>query len=196
VVAKILISEMDGTPKQICFGDHAGDFSPTAANDLRKTTDGTQETDAQMAVASLANGSYIQTAKVDLGANWAREYEVRAAMEFAATPTAGNACLMWWAPSQSSTAATANPGNVSGSAASYAGYSSNAAASVKHLGNPIGRFITTAQATTTVQVAVCGRFRPAHRYGSLVFYNGSGAAIHSDDVECHIVLDPIVDESQ
>src|SRR5688572_1765944 len=41
--SKQLITEMDGTPKQIVFADHAGDFNPTAANDLRKTTDGTHE---------------------------------------------------------------------------------------------------------------------------------------------------------
>jgi len=195
MVAKLLVQEMDGTPKQIVFADHAGDFSPTAANDLRITTDGTKETDVQMALTGLANGSYYQSAKFDFGENRADEYVARLAVEIAATPTAGNTIDVWLAPSHSGTAATGNAGGVSGSAGSYAGYSSNAAASVKQL-QYIGSFTVTAQATATVQIAEGFRFSPRERYGSLVLLNGSGAAFHSDDVEINLVLDPVIPESQ
>lgn len=191
---KILVSEMDGTPKQIVFGDHSGDFSPTAANDLRDATAGNRTT-CQLAIASVADGAARQSTKVDLGATYADEYHVRAAIEFAATPTAGDVVELYWAPSQSSTAGTANPGNVSGADSAYSGYSSNLAASVKQL-EFIGHFVCTAQATATVQVAEIGKFRPPQRYGSLVVKNESGAAIHSDDVECHVVFNPILPELQ
>jgi hypothetical protein len=189
--SKQLYTEMDGTPEQICFADHAGDFSPTAANDLRFGT----PTSGQFAIAGLASGSYWQSAKVDLGENRALSYKVKAALEFAATPTAGYTCDFWWVPSSSGTAGTANAAGASGSSASYTGYSSNAAASVKQ---PvyIGSFTCTAQVTATVQVAEIGILDPDDRYGSLIMLNGSGAAIHSDDVECHVVLSPKIPESQ
>lgn len=195
MVAKLLVQEMDGTPKQIVFGNHAGDFSPTAANDLRISNDGSKEHDVEMAMTGLANGSYFQSAKFDFGENRAEAYNVRGAIEWAATPTAGNTVDMWLAPSHSGTAGTGNAGGVSGANGAYTGYSSNAAASVKQL-QWIGSFIATAQATGTIQVIEGFKFRPRERYGSLVLLNGGGSAFHSDDVEIHIVFDPDVPESQ
>jgi len=192
---KILVQEIDGTPKQIVFGDHAGDFSPTAANDLRKTTDGSQELDVQLSLASVANAAARQSTKVDLGENRAQAYHVRAALEMAATPTAGNTIELYWSSSQSSTAGNGNPASVTGSDSAYSGYSSNLTASVRQL-ILIGVFVCTAQATSTIQVAEVGLFSPPERYGSLVVVNNSGAAFHSDDVECHVVLDPILPEVQ
>ena len=85
---KVLIQELDGTPAQITFADFAGDFSPTAANDLRHAS--ATDTEAQLSLASVADGAARQSAKVDLGENRAPEYQVRAAFEMAATPTAGS----------------------------------------------------------------------------------------------------------
>lgn len=194
-MAKILITQQDGIPKQIVFADHATDFSPTAANDLRLTTDGSNELDVQLSFASLADGAAQQSAKFDLGTDYAKAYRIRCAFELAATPTAGEQIELYFGESQSGTAATANPANLTGSDAAYAGYSSNLAASVAQL-NLAGIFICTAQATATVQVGLAGIWYPTNRYGMLVVKNESGAAFHSDDVECHIVLDPVVDEGQ
>lgn len=192
---KLLVTQMDGTPKQIVFADHAGDFFPTAANDLRQTTDGTQETDVQLSMASVADGAARQAAKFDLGENWAKAYRIRCAFEFAATPTAGEKVELYFGESVSGTAGAGNPANLSGTDAAYTGYSSNLADSVGQL-NMAGLFICTAQATTTVQVGPAGIWYPTNRYGLLVVKNEAGAAYHSDDVETHIVLDPIVDEVQ
>lgn len=192
---KILVQAMDGTPRQIVFADHGGDFSPTAANDLRVTTDGTFETDVELDLTGVADNAFRQSAKFDLGENRAERYAVRAALEYAATPTAGTASRVYIGWSQSGTAGTANPANLTGSDAAYSGYSSNGAASVLQL-DLVGVLVNTAQATATVQVLHGGEFTARGRYGCLVFENDSGAAIHSDDVECHIVLDPIVPEIQ
>lgn len=189
---KLLLTPNDGTPDQIVFCDAAGDFSPTAANDLRDATAGFRTT-CQLSLASVLDAAYRQSAKVDLGAKWAKAYMVRAALEFAAGLAAGDTCYLWWNPSQSSTAANGNNGGCSGSDAAYTGYSSNAADSVFHL-EPIGSFRMTAQATATIQVGVVGILCPAHRYGSLVFQAGDD--MHSDDVEIHIVFDPIIEELQ
>jgi hypothetical protein len=199
---KVLVQAIDGTPKQICFADHATDFAPAAANDLRVTTDGSQETDAQLLLENVAsvtgtatNTGARQSAKVDLGTDRARCYAVKAAFELAATPTAGNVIELWWAPSSSSTAANRNPGAVSGSDAAYTGYSNNCDVSLVQLVY-IGDFVCTAQATGTVQVAEVGLLFPRERWGSLVVRNKSGAAFHSDSVECNVVFDPIVEEVQ
>jgi hypothetical protein len=191
MVSKILVSEQDGTPKQISFADHAGDFSAAAGTSLEFGT----PTDCQISLASVADGAARQSAKVDLGAERAQVYKVRAAFEMAATPTTGEVIELYWAPSSSSTAGNGNAGNTTGADAAYAGYSANLGASVKQL-DFIGVFVCTVQTTTTVQVAEIGSFIPSERYGSLVVKNESGAAFHSDDVECHVVFDPIVPESQ
>ena len=192
---KILLTEMDGTPKQIVFADHANDFSPTAANDLRLSTSGNRE-DVEMQLASVADTAGRQSDKADLGTDRAMTYQVTAAIEFASSGlTAGEVVEFYWAPSFSSTAATANPGGVSGSNSAYAGYSSNLIDSVKQL-DFIGYMSVTGQATTTVQIASIGILAPAERYGTLVVKNESGASLHSDDVEMHVVFDPIVNEIQ
>lgn len=186
---------MDGTPEQIVLADHATDFSPTAANDLRITSDGSFELDVQLDLTSLADGSARQSAKWDFGSKWCQQYLVRAAFELAATPTAGDLIELYFAWSQSSTAGTANPGSLSGSDAAYTGYSTNLAAAVKHLVGPYP-FICTADATTTVQVGIVGTIYPKGRYGLCVVKNESNAAFHSDAVEHHIVIDPVIPELQ
>lgn len=175
----------------IVFADHAGDFSPASGSSLEHGT----PVDVQMSLAGVANGAARQTAKVDLGANRYPAYRAFGAFELAATPTAGSVIELWWAPSPSATAGNANPGGVSGSDAAYTGYSSNLDASIQQL-TKIGDFVCTAQATGTVQVGRCGLLVPAFRYGTLVVYNRSGADFHSDDVEIHIILEPVAPQIQ
>lgn len=187
---KILTTEMDGTPEQISFADHAGDFSPNVLSNLQFST----PTTCQISLASVADTAARQSAKVDLGANRAQAYKVRAAFELNA-PTAGDVIELYWAPSPSVTGTYANAANVVGSDSAYAGYSSNLAASVRQL-DFIGNFVCTAQVTGTVQVAEISMFIPTERYGSLIVKNESNSAFASDDVEIHVVFDPIVPEVQ
>lgn len=146
--------------------------------------------DGAITLVSLANGSYREGAKIDLGATRAQIYAVYADIEFAATPTAGSTVALWANPSSSATAATDNRGGCSGTDAAYTGYSSNAAASVLQLPF-IGNGVTTAQATTTVQKMFVGYYAPPERYVSLIFLNGSGAAVHSSDANCKITITPV-----
>jgi hypothetical protein len=190
----LLIRQQNGTPKSIVFADHAGDFNPAAANDLRDATSDNR-TNVQMANTGLANGAARQSTKADLGALFAQAYAARGAIEFAATPTTGKIIQVFWAPSQASTAANANAGGISGADGAYTGYSSNLEESSLQL-EYIGSFVVTVQVTTVVQIAEIGVFSPTQRYGSLVLKNECGAAFHSDDVEIHIVLDPVVPQVQ
>lgn len=192
MASKFLLDEMDGTPAQICFADFAGDFSPTI--DLRHAS--ATDVECQLSLASVAaTPAARQSAKVDLGALRATAYKVRCAFEIAATPTAGRVISLYWNPSQHATAGTANNGNCSGTDAAYTGYSSNLAASLPHL-DFIGNFVVTAQAAGTVQIGVAGILVPAERYGSLVVVNDSGAALDSDDIQMHVVFDPLYIEGQ
>lgn len=175
---------------QIIFRD-VTDYNPAAANKLEVGS----PTYVQLDLTSVANNAARQSAKADLGANRPPAFDVIAAMEIAATPAAGNVISMYWAPSPISTAANGNPGGVSGSDAAYSGYLSNLDASIPQL-QFIGDFVCTAQATGTIQVARVGLLIPKYRYGSLIVYNKSGAALHSDAVEMHVVFEPQLPQIQ
>lgn len=167
-----------------------------AVTDVYRQQIGTTKTwkssggDGAMTPTSLANGSYYQGAKIDMGATAGQAYAVYVDAEIAATPTAGNTIDVWWNPSSSGTAGTDNMGGCSGTDAAYTGYSSNAAASVKQL-VPIGALTVTAQATSTVQKGFVGYLVLPQRYGSPVILNGSGAALHSTITNFQVRLVPI-----
>lgn len=146
--------------------------------------------DAAITLASLANGSYRQSAKIDLGATFPEEYRVSASLEFGATPTSGARCDVYWVPSSDADAGDDNAAAASGTNASYTGYSSNPAAAVLQAVF-LGSFVCTAQATGTVQRGEIASFYPKSRYGSIIYFNNSGAAMHStNDNQC-ITFTPI-----
>lgn len=154
--------------------------------------------DGALTLASLANGSYRQGAKVDLAGaagTFARQWAVFLDTEHAATPTAGATCDVWMAPSSSATAGTDNGGNVSGTDAAYSGYSSDAANSVPQL-QFVGSLFMAARATTTVQKGFVGIFEPVQRYVSPVILNNAGSAFHSSDSNCQLRLVPIEDTAE
>lgn len=178
---------------QLSFADHGGDFSPTAGTTLETGT----PTDVDMATTDLADGSAVNSDKVDLGATRAAQYSVDAAFELAATPTAGEPIELYWSPSPISAAGNGNPGKPDGVDGAYTGDGAGSVAESVLQMQLIGFFISTDLPTATgVQVAHVGVFTPAHRYGQLVVVNNAGAAFHSDDVECHVVMTPIIDEVQ
>lgn len=194
--SKLLIKEIDGVPKQIIFADHAGDFGPIAANDLRVTTDGSKESDVQLSLAALANNAFRQSNKVDLGSKRAELYKIRAAIEIAATPTAQMSIEFYWAPSHSSVAENGNAGAIVGIDSLYTGYSSDQDVAIKQL-DLIGAMQVAARATPIIQIGeVTMLFAPTTRYGTLVVCNRTGAAFHIDDVEMQIAFDPIIPEMQ
>jgi hypothetical protein len=143
--------------------------------------------DAAITLASL--GSSRQSAKLDLGATIAPAIAVKADFEFAATPTAGASVDLYWSPSSSATAGTDNAGGASGTDSAYTGYGTLAASLPQLLF--IGSFMTTANATSTVQKAHISIFRPPNRYGSLIVVNNSGAAFHSSDTNCNVTFTPL-----
>lgn len=146
--------------------------------------------DATITLTSLANGSYRESTKLDLGATFAQAYAVYLDIEIAATPVAGNTIDIWANPSSSSTAATDNRGGTTGTDRAYTGYSSNAAASVRQL-QFLGSAVCTTQTTSTVQKMFVGIWCPTQRYNSFVVLNGSGAALHSSATQMVITITPL-----
>lgn len=168
---------------QIVLADST-DYSPTAANNLGTRTD-------QIDLTSVANAAARQSEKVDLGASRAFGYNVMAVLEFAVAPGDGVFVDFYWAPSNSGTAGTNNPGGVSGTDSAYTGTTSaSIEESVLQL-SYIGSFSCSNEATTTVQLAQVGTFAPQERYGSLVVFNNSGQSLVSDAVEMAVSITPL-----
>lgn len=190
---KLLVQEQDGTPAQITFANFAGDFSPTAGNDLRVAAD----VEVELVLLNLADAAAAQSAKANLGENRAEEYAVRACVEMqVAAADAGGTVELYWSPSSSSTAATGNAGACSGAAAAYTGYSADLADAVKQLVF-IGVATLTDDAVDSIQTCEVGILRPTQRYGSLVVKNECGQTIcDTDDIETHVTLDPVIPELQ
>lgn len=168
----------------IVWADIGGDFgdSPIAGT-------------VQITLAALANAAARQGVKVDLGATRAARYDVTFRPELDVAPASGAVMSLWWAPSPSGTAGTANPGGVSGADAAYTGTAGDSIAdSVKQL-QLIGVLVCTSDLATVVQQQTF-TFFPASRYGSIVVFNESGQALEGDDIEMSIIMMPVIDEVQ
>lgn len=149
----------------------------------------------QIDLTSVASTAARQSTKADLGATRAAVFAVTAAIEFDVAPSSGNVVSIWWAASPSGTAATANPGGVSGSDAAYTGTAGDSLAdSVLQL-TLVGNLVCTSDVATVVEFQTF-YFSPEHRYGSVVVYNEADQALEGDAVEMGIAFTPIIDESQ
>lgn len=175
---------------QISFADHtSGDFNPSAANDLQQGT----PTEVELELASVGDDAARESDQVDLGEKRARSYSVMAAIEWSTAPDTGEAVEFYWAASPDSTAANGNPGYVTGSEGAYSGGVATLDEGLDQL-EFIGVLKCSADATTQIQHI--GTFTPPERYGTLVVVNRSGQSFDTDDIQSHVVFNPIVDEIQ
>ena len=149
----------------------------------------------QLDLTSVAASAARQSAKADLGATRAAVFAVTVAIEFDVAPTSGNVVSVWFAPSPSATAATANPGGASGSDAAYTGTTGDSLAdSILQL-TLIGNLVCTSDVATVVEFQTF-YFSPEHRYGSVIIYNEADQAFEGDAIEMGVAFTPIIDESQ
>jgi hypothetical protein len=173
---------------QLSFADHAGDFSPDVSRSLEIGV----PTDVQMSVAGRADNTAQQSDKFDLGINRAPRYSVMSSMEFFANPTSGERLDYYVGWSPVSTGALGNPTGVSGSDAQFTGAPLTLDESLGQL-DYVGAMILGAY--TGVQTSHIGTIVPKERYGTLVVVNRSGTTLaNTDDIECHTVFTPIVDD--
>jgi len=172
----------------------SGSLSPAdAATNL---TIGTP-TDVTLTLSALADGAGRQSAKADLGAARARAYAVLASIDFTGeTPTTGERVDFYWAPSTSSTQAN---GNVAGNSGGDAAAPDGALGSIT-LAEFLKQCIYIGSLIVhdggVVQNGFVGVFSPPTQYGQMVVVNESGDALEADNVESHVVMNPIVDEVQ
>ena len=149
----------------------------------------------QIDLTSLANGAARQGVKVDLGALRATRQDATLRIELDVAAASGATVSLWWAPSPSGTAGTANPGGVSGTDAAYTGTAGDSLAdSIQQL-QWVGALVCTSDADTVIQQQTFS-FAPLSRYGSPVVYNTSGQAFEGDAVEMSIIFTPVIDEVQ
>lgn len=149
----------------------------------------------QIDLTSLASTAARQGVKVDLGALRAARYDVTLRPEFDVAPVSGRVVSLWWAPSESPTAGTANPGGVSGADAAYTGTAGDSLAdSIRQL-QLIGVLVATSDAATVVNQETF-RFFPSCRYGSPVVWNETDQAFEGDADEMSIIFTPVIDEVQ
>lgn len=177
---------------QLLFADHATDFGAAPATAGNSLIIGTP-TDVQIDLTGLAaSGGARHSAKTgDLGATRARSFRVDACLEFEAAPTDAGIVAFYWAGSPSSTAATGNPGGVTGSDAAYT-ETTGTLGQLQLIGAMTVR-------NDVINIGYVGTFIPEHRYGSLVVLNNADAALRSTATamdETHITITPIIDEIQ
>lgn len=175
---------------QICFADHAIDFTGgTAKTSLEQGT----PTDVQLDLTSLGDDTGRESAKVDLGLNRAPRYSVMAAIESGITPmTAGERIDFYWAASPDSVATDGNPGQIDGAdaaAPSGVGTLDELLTQCIFIGSLI-----VENTASTVQVGTVGILVAPERYGILIVVNRSGAALEANANEHHVVFNPIVDD--
>lgn len=172
-----------GTP--IVWADVDGDFgdSPIPGTD-------------QITLAGIVDDQAREGVKVDLGDPRAEVYEVILRIEFATAPGNSSLVKLYFAPSPSVVAGTANPGGVSGTDGAYTGTPGSAILqAVKQL-DYVGSLVCTADAQPVVQQQTW-KYSPAAQYISPVVINNSGGpAFYSDDVEMSIILIPLPVELQ
>lgn len=175
---------------QLSFADHAGDFLPTAANDLEQGT----PTNVQLQYTGVVDGAFVNSTKADFGVNRAAQFSVMSVIEWGSAPVAGVTVNYWWAPSPDSVNANGNPGGVDGVDGAYVGYGAAAVDADEARGQLlyIGSLVATAD--SGIQVAYIGTFSPPERFGCLIIKNASGVTFFTDDVEMHTVVTPIIDD--
>jgi hypothetical protein len=172
-----------GTP--IILGNSAAHApGATAANNLGAITD-------EISMASVADGAARQSDQFDFTLERPPLHSISAALEIGETPTAGKTIEFWLAYSPHATPGQAAPGNTTGVDSAWSGYGANVD-EAKHHFERIGVFICSSDATGTVQVSMAfGFFVPKMRYASLIMVNKSGAAMHSDNIEMSVLLNPV-----
>ena len=149
----------------------------------------------QLSLAALADGAARQGAKADLGNPRPNKYAVTMRLEYDVAPADDTAAYLYWAPSLSGTAATANPAGTTGSDAAYTGTAGSTLAESLQQLIIIGVLPLTNDADTIIQQKTFW-FAPPTRYGMPVVYNAGGQALEGDDVEMSITFTPEDDEVQ
>lgn len=138
---------------------------------------GTRDVELDLTSLSALTG-YRMSASIDFTVNRDQLYVVQMAVEMATDPTAGETLDLYMAFSADNSNWS---GGVTGSDASYSGYSGGTAANgVRNMLYLGSLFLDALNDTDDVQIDMnLGYFVPPERYGVVVVHNNSSAALHS-----------------
>ena len=187
-----LVKDASATFLQLLFADHGTDFGAAPATAANSLIIGTP-LDVQVVLTNVAaSGGARHSAKTDLGGSpYPPAYKIMACLEFETAPADGGKAYFYWAPSPNSTAATGNPGGITGSDAAYTDTTGNLG-QLQYIGPLSLR-------NNVINIGYVGTFQPKHRYGSLLIVNQGSAGLRTSATamdETHIVMTPIIPELQ
>ena len=143
----------------------------------------------QIDLTGLTDTSARQCAKVDLVVSAAlmpTRFDVDMSLEFATVPGDDKSVDLYVGFSHHATAATGNPGGLSGVDAAYAGTTGGTLTEGLLQLIHLGRFHPQNDEDPVVQQQQTGSFVAEGRYAMFVVVNNSGVALHSDAVEMAI----------
>lgn len=176
---------------QWLFADHATDFGAAPATAANSLIIGAP-TDVQLDLTGVAaSGGARESSKADLTTPWASQWVVHACLEFETAPTDGGVVYFYWGASPNSTAATGNPGGLTGTDAAFTDTDGN-----------LGQFQRIGSLTVrnnVINIGKVGIFTPHFEYGMLVVVNQADQALRSTATamdETHITMTELITEVQ
>ena len=176
---------------QFLFADHATDFGAAPATAANSLIIGAP-TDVQIDLTGVAaSGGAREAAKADLTTPWAEKWAVQACLEFETAPADGGVVDFYWGASPSTTAATGNPGGLTGSDAAFTDTTGNLG-QMQRIGSLLVR-------NNVINIGKVGIFTPWFQFGILVVVNQASTALRSTATamdETHITMTEIVREIQ
>lgn len=159
----------------------------TVANSLILTAANPTEVDMDLTGVGAAGGAH-ESDKTSLATPWATRWSVDACLEFAPTPADGGVVEFYWGASPSATAATGNPGGLTGT---ETGLTDTAGI----LGELMFIGVLTVRANI-IAIGHVGILVPPFEHGILVVVNQASTALHTAMDNTHIVFTEIIDEIQ
>lgn len=173
---------------QFLFADHATDFGAAPATAGNSLIIGAP-TDVQMDLTG--NSTARESVQFNLTTPWANQWILKACLEFESAPTDGGRVEFFIGESPSATAATGNPGGLTGADANFTDTTGNK--------GQLTRIGVLTVKNTVINIGRVGIFRPKTQYGILVIVNEASTALRSTATamdETHITLTEIIDEIQ
>ena len=171
---------------QLVFADHTTDFTGGAPATASVSFIGSNPDNVQMDLTGLVTDAFWQSDKADFGATRAPLYRCDAAIEFVSTfPVDGETVDIYWAASNSATAANGNATDILGADGTLV-ETDGLLAQLQY----IGSLVLSNDAVCKGHV---GFLVPSLRYGTLVFGNKSTITMNgaAGMDETHIVLTPV-----
>lgn len=174
-----------GDSERIAFG------APTYSGDL-------ENVDYALDTNNLTLARESNKADMDTGGvanRFPKEFAITVIIEYTGPPNPGESTDLYWAPSVSGTAATANPGGVTGSDGAYSGTAgSTLDESLKEL-QFLGSLVATADGSPVIQQQTFKATLPT-QYGTLVIDNNTSTTLKDLSQETVIIFTPIEYEVQ